>query len=68
MNAMLRKLSLLVLLTAGCLSANAFTLVIDAGHGGKDAGAVGASSYEKNINLTYALALGEKVVPNLSVN
>ncbi|MBP5259909.1 MAG: N-acetylmuramoyl-L-alanine amidase [Paludibacteraceae bacterium] len=61
---MLRKLSLLVLLTAGCLSANAFTLVIDAGHGGKDAGAVGASSYEKNINLTYALALGEKVKAN----
>ncbi len=28
-----------------------FVLVIDAGHGGHDAGAVGQSSQEKNINL-----------------
>ena len=28
-----------------------FTLVIDAGHGGHDAGALGSFSKEKNINL-----------------
>ena len=31
-----------------------FTLVIDPGHGGKDAGALGAFSKEKDINLTVA--------------
>lgn len=41
-----------------------FTLVIDAGHGGKDAGAKGASSYEKNINLKVALAFGKLVERN----
>ena len=35
-----------------------FTLVIDPGHGGKDAGALGAKSKEKNINLNVALAFG----------
>lgn len=39
----------------------AFTLVIDAGHGGKDAGALGAISKEKNINLNVALAFGRYV-------
>lgn len=38
-----------------------FTLVIDAGHGGHDAGAKGAFSYEKNINLNVALAFGRYV-------
>jgi N-acetylmuramoyl-L-alanine amidase len=32
-------------------------IVIDPGHGGRDSGAVGASSYEKNITLATALAL-----------
>lgn len=41
-----------------------FTLVIDAGHGGKDAGAVGAISKEKNINLSVALAFGRYVEQN----
>ena len=31
----------------------AFTIVIDAGHGGRDKGALGVHSYEKNINLLY---------------
>ena len=30
-----------------------FTLVIDAGHGGHDAGAKGTFSMEKNINLIH---------------
>lgn len=41
-----------------------FVLVIDAGHGGKDAGAVGAYSKEKNINLKVALAFGKLVEQN----
>lgn len=40
-------------------TASAFTLVIDAGHGGHDAGAVGSISKEKNINLKVALMLGD---------
>lgn len=41
-----------------------FTLVIDPGHGGKDAGALGAKSKEKNINLNVALAFGRYVERN----
>lgn len=41
-----------------------FTLVIDPGHGGNDAGAKGAFSYEKNINLKVALAFGKYVERN----
>lgn len=41
-----------------------FTLCIDAGHGGKDAGAPGAISVEKNINLNVALAFGRYVERN----
>ena len=41
-----------------------YTLVIDAGHGGKDAGAIGYNSMEKNINLSIALALGRLVEQN----
>lgn len=41
-----------------------FTLVIDAGHGGNDTGAVGAISKEKNINLSVALAFGRYVERN----
>lgn len=41
-----------------------FTLVIDAGHGGHDAGALGTFSKEKNINLNVALAFGRYVEQN----
>lgn len=47
-----------------------FTLVIDAGHGGNDAGAVGAISKEKDINLRTALAFGgyvERNCPDVNV-
>lgn len=37
------------------------TIVIDAGHGGYDAGAVKGSRYEKNDNLRMALAVGERL-------
>ena len=38
-----------------------FTLVIDAGHGGSDAGAKGAISKEKDINLKVAITFSPKV-------
>ena len=41
-----------------------FVLVIDAGHGGKDNGASGKISKEKNINLNIALAFGRMVEAN----
>ncbi|MDR0431409.1 MAG: N-acetylmuramoyl-L-alanine amidase [Tannerellaceae bacterium] len=39
-----------------------FTVVIDAGHGGKDSGAKGATVNEKVINLAVALKLGNLIV------
>ena len=42
-----------------------FTLVLDAGHGGKDPGAVGKNGREKTINLNVALAVGRLVEQNL---
>ena len=40
-------------------------IVIDPGHGGKDPGAIGSFSYEKNINLAIALKTGEYIEENL---
>lgn len=37
------------------------TIVIDAGHGGKDPGAVNGTLYEKNITLSVALKLGKMI-------
>ena len=53
----------MILVVAG-VAARQFTLVIDAGHGGHDAGAKGSFSYEKNINLKMALAFGRYVEKN----
>ena len=42
---------------------NGITIVIDAGHGGRDGGSVGVNgTIEKEINLKYALTLKEKLV------
>ena len=52
------------------VDAKRFTLVIDPGHGGHDAGAIGAFSKEKDINLRTALALGrylERYSPDVKV-
>ena len=52
-------------MTVGAYAANQrFTLVIDAGHGGHDSGAVGSFAKEKNINLNVALAFGRMVEQN----
>ena len=59
----------LIILAAAVISMAAdrkFTLVIDAGHGGKDSGAKGKFSYEKDINLKVALAFGQYVERNCS--
>ena len=42
-----------------------WVIVIDAGHGGKDPGALGSFSYEKNIALAIALKTGEYIEKNL---
>lgn len=41
-----------------------WTVVIDAGHGGRDPGAVGAITYEKNITLAVALKTGQYIEEN----
>ncbi len=41
------------------------TIVIDPGHGGKDTGALGKSSKEKDLNLAVALKLGNYIKQNL---
>ena len=55
---------LLVITTAMSAASRRFTLVIDAGHGGHDTGAVGAKSKEKDLNLSVALAFGKYVEEN----
>ena len=42
-----------------------WVIVIDAGHGGKDPGAMGSCSYEKNITLAIALKTGSYIEKNL---
>jgi N-acetylmuramoyl-L-alanine amidase len=46
-------------------SEKTWVIVIDAGHGGKDPGAVGPISREKNINLAIALKTGEYLEQNI---
>ncbi len=55
---------LLLAIDAYCANSR-FTLVIDAGHGGHDAGALGARSKEKDINLSVALRFGDYVEKNM---
>lgn len=52
------------LLSYGAQS-HTFTLVLDAGHGGKDVGAVDNGACEKDINLGVAKRVAEKVKKNL---
>lgn len=65
---MKRILSLVFFLAAFCCMTFAvdskFIVVIDPGHGGRDAGAVRGSHREKDINLGVALALGQLIEKN----
>ena len=69
-NLFLKYISVLLIFFSSTIFAQAgdggdkFVLVIDAGHGGKDAGAIGRTSKEKNINLKVALAFGSLVEEN----
>lgn len=64
----MRRISLLIILLAMTLSSAAkdFTVVIDAGHGGKDPGAISANKKirEKDITLKVALMVGEAIAKN----
>ena len=44
-----------------------FTVVLDAGHGGKDPGNRGNGYYEKHIALNIALGVGEKLTKNKDI-
>ena len=66
---MAKKLLLFIFLIISLVSSAAdanrkFTLCIDPGHGGKDTGAPGSKSVEKDINLSVALAFGRYVERN----
>ena len=52
---------LAVLLCLPVWAEKPYTLVLDAGHGGKDAGAVGRFSQEKDLNLKLVLKIGEQI-------
>ena len=59
-------LALMCMLVVTAFAANKrFTLVIDPGHGGHDAGARGVMSKEKDVNLTVALRFGKYVEQNM---
>jgi len=69
----------LILITYQCYSVNIYeddeplkikTIVIDAGHGGKDPGSICKAGYEKDVTLAVSLKLGEyleKYMPDVSV-
>lgn len=64
----LAYLSMVIIMLIFCVNAHAedkFVLVLDAGHGGKDVGAVDNGVKEKDINLGVALKLGELVKKHL---
>ena len=75
MRIFFRGLILLFLLSLGMVSQardskGRFVVVIDAGHGGKDSGALGSRSKEKNIVLDVALKAGQRIStlnPNIVV-
>lgn len=64
-----RILLILFLSLTGTLlisAADKFVVVIDAGHGGKDPGAVRGKIREKDINLGVAIALGNLIKENMN--
>ena len=61
----MKKLYTILIFLGFILHSYAFIVVLDAGHGGHDAGAVGSFSKEKNINLRYALLVGDMIKKNI---
>lgn len=63
-----RSVTLLLILLFGASTdlfcADQFVVVLDAGHGGKDPGAVNGKAQEKNINLNVALKVGKLIEEN----
>ena len=58
-------LLMLMMVAMTSIAANkSFVVVIDAGHGGKDTGCVGATSIEKDLTLKMALAIGKFIEQN----
>lgn len=60
----MRKLLILLWVFLSALpliAAKSYTVVLDPGHGGKDPGAVGRFSQEKDLNLTLALEVGKLI-------
>lgn len=56
--------ALLMFVWATTYASKKFTLVIDPGHGGKDHGAIGAVSCEKDLTLKFGLAFGKIIEQN----
>jgi N-acetylmuramoyl-L-alanine amidase len=59
-----------LLFSLALTAAKNYTVVLDAGHGGKDPGAVGKFSQEKDLNLALALEVGKmlkKQYPDVNV-
>jgi len=59
-------LMLAISLQSVIASEKTWVIVIDPGHGGKDPGAIGSISREKNINLAIALKTGEYIKNNIN--
>lgn len=68
LSRIIKQLLLILLLPALALSAEGkeFTVVIDPGHGGKDAGALGRKTNEKTINLAVAKRLRDLLMSDMN--
>lgn len=60
-NIITKIFTILLLIVVCTTSAYAYTLVLDPGHGGKDPGAVGKYTYEKDLNLRLAHMIEQQV-------
>lgn len=63
-------IALVLVILTPCVTAqegnkDEFVVILDAGHGGSDAGAIGVKGKEKNINLGVVLKLGQLIEKNM---